>query len=65
MFLVPECSLYPPGEGLIHGGLFVVNTDGGVAYSFKEKELGDHAPIEDVLVICKGLVSRPKPEVVT
>jgi len=46
------------GEGLVHGGLFVVGTNGDVLYKFKEKEIGDHAPVEDVLAVCRDVAQR-------
>lgn len=42
------------GEGLIKGGLFIVRRGrlGGVAYQFAEKNLGDWAPLDEVLQVC-------------
>eukprot|EP00747_Dinoflagellata_sp_TGD_P179465 gnl/TRDRNA2_/TRDRNA2_30312_c0_seq1.p1 gnl/TRDRNA2_/TRDRNA2_30312_c0~~gnl/TRDRNA2_/TRDRNA2_30312_c0_seq1.p1 ORF type:complete len:210 (+),score=37.86 gnl/TRDRNA2_/TRDRNA2_30312_c0_seq1:188-817(+) len=37
------------GEGFTSGGVYVVRTDGKAAYSFLEEDLGDHAPVEDVV----------------
>jgi|Transcript_41886 hypothetical protein len=41
------------GEGLITGGLYVMRAGGGMEYAFREDELGDHAPLEEVLAACK------------
>lgn len=37
------------GEGLVSGGCYVIRPDGSAAYSFREEDLGDHAPINDVI----------------
>mmetsp|Transcript_11764 Transcript_11764/g.34973 ORF Transcript_11764/g.34973 Transcript_11764/m.34973 type:complete len:142 (-) Transcript_11764:132-557(-) len=37
------------GEGFVTGGVYVMRPDGTAAYSFLEEEIGDHAPIEDVI----------------
>ena len=37
------------GEGFIAGGVYVVRTDGQAAYAFLEEDIGDHAPVEDVI----------------
>eukprot|EP00930_Biecheleria_cincta_P098657 TRINITY_DN90312_c0_g1_i1.p1 TRINITY_DN90312_c0_g1~~TRINITY_DN90312_c0_g1_i1.p1 ORF type:complete len:151 (+),score=25.29 TRINITY_DN90312_c0_g1_i1:184-636(+) len=37
------------GEGFIAGGCFVLRPDGSPGYSFLEEELGDHAPVQDIL----------------
>merc|ERR1712216_108800 len=44
------------GEGFITGGVYVVRQDGKAAYTFHEEELGDHAPIEDVIEAVKAAV---------
>lgn len=38
------------GEGFITGGVYVIRRDGTAAYSFLEEEIGDRAPMEDVIV---------------
>lgn len=43
------------GEGFTKGGLFVVRQDGSIAYQFHEDEIGDHAPLADVLEACRSL----------
>lgn len=43
------------GEGLTHGGLLVVARGGEVKYLFLEAEIGDHAPMEEVMAACQGL----------
>lgn len=41
------------GEGWIKGGLFIVRQGkGGVAYQFAEKNLGDWAPLHEVMQVC-------------
>jgi len=37
------------GEGMIAGGVYVVRQDGQAAYTFLEEDIGDHAPVEDVI----------------
>merc|ERR1712151_1255609 len=37
------------GEGLIGGGCLVLNSDGSIAYSFLETNLGEQPPIDEVL----------------
>mmetsp|Transcript_17713 Transcript_17713/g.29554 ORF Transcript_17713/g.29554 Transcript_17713/m.29554 type:complete len:92 (+) Transcript_17713:480-755(+) len=37
------------GEGLITGGLYVINKGGGVAWSHREAEIGDAFDVDDVL----------------
>ena len=37
------------GEGLVHGGVYVVLAGGKPYYAHAEKELGDHPPTEDLL----------------
>mmetsp|Transcript_138342 Transcript_138342/g.240745 ORF Transcript_138342/g.240745 Transcript_138342/m.240745 type:complete len:192 (-) Transcript_138342:306-881(-) len=48
------------GEGFIAGGLYVLCQDGTVAYSFLEEEIGDHAPVEDVIEAVKAAVRGEK-----
>mmetsp|Transcript_100510 Transcript_100510/g.181395 ORF Transcript_100510/g.181395 Transcript_100510/m.181395 type:complete len:163 (-) Transcript_100510:34-522(-) len=46
------------GEGLIRGGLYVIDKGGRVEFAFTEDEMGDHASVEDVLFAagrCGGL----------
>ena len=46
------------GNGLVKGGLLVVRPGkGGVAYQFAERNIGDWAPIEEVLDVCARLNS--------
>mmetsp|Transcript_58813 Transcript_58813/g.127237 ORF Transcript_58813/g.127237 Transcript_58813/m.127237 type:complete len:137 (-) Transcript_58813:124-534(-) len=42
------------GEGFITGGVYVIRKDGSAAYSFLEAELGDHAPVEDVIAAVRA-----------
>jgi peroxiredoxin len=42
------------GEGLILGGLMVVDTSGKIVYSFAEQDFGVHAPQDEVLAACKA-----------
>mmetsp|Transcript_8377 Transcript_8377/g.14969 ORF Transcript_8377/g.14969 Transcript_8377/m.14969 type:complete len:98 (+) Transcript_8377:360-653(+) len=42
------------GEGLQVGGLFVMQKGGGMQYAFQEAELGDHAPLPDVMSAAKA-----------
>ena len=37
------------GEGLITGGLYVMRRGGAMEYAFREEEIGDHAPLDEVL----------------
>jgi len=37
------------GEGFIVGGVYVVRADGKAAYVFPEEQIGDHAPLEDII----------------
>ena len=37
------------GEGLVHGGVYVVPPGGKPFYAHAEVELGDHPPTEDLL----------------
>ena len=49
------------GEGLITGGMFVMKPGSqGVQYQFQERNLGDHAPIEDVLAAAKAASEASK-----
>jgi hypothetical protein len=44
------------GNGLIKGGLLVIRAaKGGVAYQFAERNIGDWAPLEEVLDVCGRL----------
>ncbi|KAJ1928769.1 hypothetical protein IWQ60_001769 [Tieghemiomyces parasiticus] len=54
------------GEGRIMGGLFVIKQgDQGIAFQYKEKIFGDHAPMEQVLGACQdaSAASPAQPEV--
>lgn len=42
------------GEGFITGGVYVIRPDGTAAYSFLEQEIGDKAPIADVIAAVKA-----------
>lgn len=44
------------GEGFIAGGVYVVRVDGMSAYTFLEEDIGDHAPVEDVIEGIKAAV---------
>lgn len=44
------------GEGFVTGGMYVVRQDGKAAYSFLEEEMGDIAPIDDVIEGVKAAV---------
>lgn len=52
------------GEDFIHGGVYVITPDGAAVYSFLEQDMGDMAPITEVIRACKeagtfsGTVSR-------
>lgn len=48
------------GEGLILGGLMVVDTNGKVVYSFAEQDFGVHAPQDEVLAACKAAAQSNK-----
>ena len=37
------------GEGLVHGGVYVVQAGGKPYYAHAERELGDHPPTEELL----------------
>lgn len=41
------------GEGLIVGGLYVIRQGGDVEFSFREEEIGDHAPLDEVVDAAK------------
>ena len=51
------------GEGFLLGGVMVMGAgDKGVVYQFREKTLGEHAPLADVLKACReavGVVDVP------
>eukprot|EP00442_Polarella_glacialis_P050541 CAMPEP_0115132892 /NCGR_PEP_ID=MMETSP0227-20121206/54054_1 /TAXON_ID=89957 /ORGANISM="Polarella glacialis, Strain CCMP 1383" /LENGTH=152 /DNA_ID=CAMNT_0002538833 /DNA_START=161 /DNA_END=619 /DNA_ORIENTATION=+ len=47
------------GEGFVAGGCYVLRRDGTAAFSFLEKELGDHAKVQDILA---ALREATKPE---
>lgn len=38
------------GEGFVAGGCFVIRRDGKAQYTFLEQNLGDHAPVDEVLM---------------
>jgi len=44
------------GEGFVAGGIYVVRQDGQAAYAFLEEDIGDHAPVEDVIEAVKAAV---------
>jgi len=44
------------GEGMIAGGVYVVRADGLASYTFLEEDVGDHAPVEDVIEAVKAAV---------
>lgn len=46
------------GEGFVTGGVYVVRQDGKAAYCFLEEQIGDHAPIEDIIEGIKAAVKR-------
>eukprot|EP00667_Euglena_gracilis_P008981 EG_transcript_9103 len=46
------------GEGLIAGGLYVLHPGGGLQYAFLEAELGDHAPLQEVVEVCQRLAAE-------
>lgn len=37
------------GEGFIAGGCYVIRTDGKAQYAFLEQNMGDHAPVDEVI----------------
>lgn len=37
------------GEGFVQGGVYVIRPDGKAEYAFLEAELGDRAPLENVI----------------
>ncbi|KAJ1989243.1 hypothetical protein H4R33_002136 [Dimargaris cristalligena] len=44
------------GQGRIMGGLYIVKPeDRGIAFEYKEKVFGDHAPIDQVLAVCREI----------
>ncbi|CAG8587379.1 5166_t:CDS:2 [Ambispora gerdemannii] len=48
-----NCDGNMVGEGRILGGLLILNPgDQGVAFDYREKIMGDHAPLEHVLQAC-------------
>lgn len=48
------------GEGYVSGGVYVIQPDGRAAYSFLEEELGDKAPIDDVIAAVRKSVEAAK-----
>lgn len=42
------------GEGFITGGVYVIRQDGKASYAFLEEEIGDYAPIDDVVEAVKA-----------
>merc|ERR1719310_1826325 len=42
------------GEGFVAGGVYVLRTDGKAAYAFLEEDLGDRAPVDDVIEAVKA-----------
>jgi hypothetical protein len=49
------------GEGLFKGGLLVAHRGGMIEYAFAEEELGERAPIEDVLAAARAVSEMPEP----
>ena len=45
-------------DRLLKGGLMVLDKDGGVVFTFRERAFGDHASIEDVLRACRTAAPR-------
>ena len=43
------------GEGRILGRLLVVSERKGIVFQYDEKEFGDHADLQDVLIAAKQL----------
>ena len=37
------------GDGFVTGGCYVIRRDGSAQYSFLEENIGDHAPLDDVI----------------
>mmetsp|Transcript_90077 Transcript_90077/g.226688 ORF Transcript_90077/g.226688 Transcript_90077/m.226688 type:complete len:105 (-) Transcript_90077:191-505(-) len=48
------------GEGYIAGGVYVIGPDGKATYSFSEEELGDKAPIPDVIAAVHAAAAAAK-----
>lgn len=46
------------GEGFVAGGCYVLRADGVPTYSFLEKEIGDHAPLDDVISSVREAVAQ-------
>eukprot|EP00929_Paragymnodinium_shiwhaense_P011845 TRINITY_DN11817_c0_g1_i1.p1 TRINITY_DN11817_c0_g1~~TRINITY_DN11817_c0_g1_i1.p1 ORF type:complete len:187 (+),score=54.16 TRINITY_DN11817_c0_g1_i1:301-861(+) len=42
------------GEGFVAGGVYVIRQDGKAAYAFTEEDMGDRAPVEDVIAAVKA-----------
>ncbi|KAI8913587.1 hypothetical protein EDD86DRAFT_262706 [Gorgonomyces haynaldii] len=42
-------------KGDVLGGMMLIDKSGGIRYSYKEKEFGDHAPLKDVIEACKEM----------
>ncbi len=44
------------GEATIKGGLYIIRAgNGGVAYQFVEMNMGDWAPLEEVMKVCEEI----------
>lgn len=44
------------GEGFIAGGIYVIRQDGKASYKFLEEDMGDKAPVDDVIEAVKAAV---------
>lgn len=42
------------GEGFVAGGVYVMRLDGKASYAFLEEDLGDRAPVDDVIEAVKA-----------
>ena len=53
------------GEGFVHGGLYVVRAGARAgdapAFAYAEQEIGEHAPVDDVLAAAKAAAAEPAP----
>jgi len=47
------------GDGMQLGGTFLINNRGEVLWSHMEQYAGDHAPLPEILEVCKRLNERP------
>lgn len=48
------------GEGFVSGGVYVIRKDGKASYAFLEEDLGDRAPVDDVIEAVKAAVRGEK-----